>query len=297
MIRRVLMDSTRLDEWLMAVRVRCIYMHVAEQNDNWNSDPHAHEHNEICYVAKGSGIYIIDNVEYSMKTGDLFFLPKGCVHSEKCDPTDPYELRFIMLENSRESGDKLDKLFFARPNRCRTDRPQQIKRIWDQILDEIIDHNEGYLAVVEACIKMLYAILYREAGAAEAAISVSHEESRLQRRELLSKRLRTYVMDHLSHPFTVDEIAAAFHYHPKYLTVLVKQETGRTLTGFILSVRLECACELLINSQCSIASIIAMCGFHNDTYFYRVFKQELGMTPIQYRTRYTHAPREQAIKL
>lgn len=291
-IRRVLMDSTQLDEWLMAVRVRCIYMHIAELGDNWNSDPHAHEYNEICYVARGSGLYVIDGVEYSMKTGDLFFLPKGCKHKETGNPSDPYELRFIMLENNSGNTFELDRLFFSKPHRMRSSKPQQVRRIWDQILEEIVDHDEGYLAVVESSMKTLYTILYREICNDSSASVQSQSESRSNRREFLSRRLHDYVIENIARCITVDEIAAAFHYHPKYLTTLVKQETGMTLTAYILSVRLECVCELLSKTQYSIANIITMCGFRNDTYFYRVFKQEMGMTPVQYRSRYEKAPRD-----
>lgn len=295
MIRRVLMDNTQLDEWLMAVRVRCIYMHVAEPDDHWDSDPHAHEYNEICYVARGSGLYIIDDVEYSMKVGDIFFLPKGCTHAERGDSADPYELRFIMLENNSEKSHALDDIFFSKPHRLHSSKSQQVKRIWDQILNEIVDHDEGYLAVVESCMKMLYAILYREIGTEESILAVSsikNDVQHVQRREFLSQRMRSYVMENISRAFTVDEIAQAFHYHPKYLTALIRKETGRTLTGYILSVRLECACDLLGKTQYAISSIVPMCGFKNDTYFYRVFKQEFGMTPAQYRSRYENAPRE-----
>ena len=298
MIRRTLMNRTRLDELLMCSSVQCIYMHIAESEDYWGSNAHDHGYNEICYVAHGSGTYIINGMEYSMNKDDLFFLPKGTVHSERCNTDEPYELRFIMLENVGERGAELDEMFFSKPNRYRGVKVSQIKKIFDRIMDEIIEYDEGYLSTVEVCLKMLYTTVYREFLAGqEKRMNVQASDSKLRRRDFLSERIRTYVLENVGNVMTVEKLAEDFHYHPKYLTQLIKQETGKTLSEFIMSIRLECVCRLLTQSQHSISDVQSMCGFGNAAHFFRAFKRSMGVTPTQYRRRHQNAPRDRDVKL
>lgn len=294
MIRRTLMDTTDVDSWLMPVSVRCVYMHVAEPEDRWESGVHEHGYDEICYVARGSGEYVINGVEYSMEQGDLFFIPKGWGHSEHIHTDDPYELRFVMLENTGASAMEVERIFFSKPMRIRSCAPVQIRRIWDQIMDEIVEYGVGYLSVVEACLKILYALLYRELFDAQADKQVHQAlEPVRRRREFLFERIEQYILNNIDKNFSVSELAATFHYHPKYLTQLIKRETGRTLTGYIMYVRLSYACELLAKTQHSTANICAMCGFVNVSHFFKVFKHEIGMTPAQYRHKQQNAPRDE----
>lgn len=299
MIRRTLMNKTKLDEWLMDLNVACIYMHVAEPEDYWESSVHVHDYNEICYVAQGRGTYVIEDIEYSMSLGDLFFLPKGTRHGEVCNKEDAYELRFVMVENSGEAADEINALFFAKAARIRCGQYQQVRRLWDQILDEVIGHEDGYLAIVESCLKVLYAVLYREIYAEMTPAQSLHysSHSQIKKREFLSMRVRSYVMENINRTIGANELAEVFHYHPKYLTRLIKQETGKTLTAFVQSIRLGCACELLAKTQHSIANVLMLCGFNNDAHFFRSFKQEFGVTPAQYRRKKQNAPKDEVKQL
>ncbi|MBK9640788.1 MAG: helix-turn-helix transcriptional regulator [Saprospiraceae bacterium] len=52
---------------------------------------------------------------------------------------------------------------------------------------------------------------------------------------------------------------------------------------FIRIVRLNKAKGLLANPSLSITSIAQECGYEDPTYFARVFKQDTGMTPQEWR--------------
>ena len=58
---------------------------------------------------------------------------------------------------------------------------------------------------------------------------------------------------------------------------------GKSVSEYIMSVRLEKAEELLKNSQISINTIATQVGFVNNSYFYSVFKKAHGVTPNQWR--------------
>ena len=63
----------------------------------------------------------------------------------------------------------------------------------------------------------------------------------------------------------------------------VKQITGRDVTHFIRSRKIKRACELLKSTKLQVSEIYVKCGFESANYFSRVFREEMGMTPTQFR--------------
>ena len=54
---------------------------------------------------------------------------------------------------------------------------------------------------------------------------------------------------------------------------------------WVLKKRLTLATELLGNTSQTVAEIGYECGFENQTHFSRVFKEKMGASPLQFRTK------------
>lgn len=64
----------------------------------------------------------------------------------------------------------------------------------------------------------------------------------------------------------------------------VKQLTGVSSAAYILQLRLKKACQMLAEQETkSIGEISMSCGFDDMSYFSRVFRQNFGKTPTEYR--------------
>jgi AraC-like DNA-binding protein len=59
--------------------------------------------------------------------------------------------------------------------------------------------------------------------------------------------------------------------------------TGLSANKFIRFVRLNKAKELLARPERSITSVAFDTGFADSSYFGKVFKQEFGLTPVEWR--------------
>ncbi|MDO4743593.1 MAG: AraC family transcriptional regulator [bacterium] len=70
---------------------------------------------------------------------------------------------------------------------------------------------------------------------------------------------------------------------PEYFSVCFKKETGKTLTQFVTSKRIEYAKHLLKSTNLQIQTIAQHCGILDLHYFCRVFKKIVGKTPSEYR--------------
>ncbi|MDO5553738.1 MAG: DNA-binding transcriptional regulator [Planctomycetia bacterium] len=58
---------------------------------------------------------------------------------------------------------------------------------------------------------------------------------------------------------------------------------NRTPQSEILRVQMETACQLLRETNFSVAAVAHRCGFSNDIYFVQAFRRERGVTPNAYR--------------
>ena len=103
----------------------------------------------------------------------------------------------------------------------------------------------------------------------------------------LATEVANYVRHHLSEAITVEDMAAEFYMSRPYLSARFRQETGETLTDYILGEKTEEAKRLLRYSDKTAAAIGAYLGFSSTAHFSRVFKKYAGLTPREYREKHT----------
>ncbi|QES89145.1 helix-turn-helix domain-containing protein [Rhizosphaericola mali] len=82
---------------------------------------------------------------------------------------------------------------------------------------------------------------------------------------------------------SVNYMAEQLYLSPRYLSDLLKQETGKTALELIhLSLISEAKNQLRLGEK-SISEIAYDLGFENASYFTRLFKKQSSMTPLEYR--------------
>ncbi|MBR7016356.1 MAG: helix-turn-helix transcriptional regulator [Lachnospiraceae bacterium] len=94
---------------------------------------------------------------------------------------------------------------------------------------------------------------------------------------------RDYIRMNYTRSLSTGDIARHCGYTEYYLTRKFTRETGVKLTDYIRSVRLEAAKVMLLTSQKDIQQISEELQFGSRSYFDRVFRQEIGMSPKRFR--------------
>ncbi|MCF0052676.1 helix-turn-helix transcriptional regulator [Dyadobacter sp. LJ53] len=82
---------------------------------------------------------------------------------------------------------------------------------------------------------------------------------------------------------TVSNLADKLNISPRYLTDLLKQETGKTALELIHLFLINEAKNLLTEGELNISEISQLLGFENNTYFSRLFKKEVGTAPNKFK--------------
>lgn len=81
----------------------------------------------------------------------------------------------------------------------------------------------------------------------------------------------------------LDEVASLLFLTPSYLSSIFKQETGSSFIHYLTCIRIKKAKHLLEQSTMKITMIGKYVGIENNSYFNKVFKKEVGLTPSDYR--------------
>lgn len=72
---------------------------------------------------------------------------------------------------------------------------------------------------------------------------------------------------------------------PSYLSSAFNREVQSNIARYIINLRMEKAKELLMDRRLNISEIAVAVGFENKRYFSELFKQEMKMTPREFRQR------------
>ena len=97
------------------------------------------------------------------------------------------------------------------------------------------------------------------------------------------KSVRKYIDDHYSERITMEDIAAFVSLSPSYLSVLFKEKMSMTVHDYLIRVRIEKSIELMSRRDLSIKQVMQMCGIESQSYYNRIFKKMIGITPGKYR--------------
>lgn len=100
---------------------------------------------------------------------------------------------------------------------------------------------------------------------------------------LLMQKALENIREYYNQGITLEEIAEKLHVTEEYLSTQFRKETGRTFTETIRGYRLEHVKKLLTVTNWKLTKIAEMVGYTDPKYMSRVFKEETGMLPLEYR--------------
>jgi two-component system response regulator YesN len=99
----------------------------------------------------------------------------------------------------------------------------------------------------------------------------------------IAEEIKQYVHAHYGDDLTRGDLAEIVFLNPDYLARLFKKETGISLGSYVIQVRIAAARHLLETTQHSVYTIANKVGYTNYSYFSKLFKQEVGLPPNEYK--------------
>ena len=230
--------------------------------------------NEKCFIVyseKGCGKALINGEWVPLPEGTLIYFPtKSPVIYEPFDEN-IWSTAFITFGGRQAeslAGDQViiikNEEFSFFPRLIESFSERHDKEDWDE-------YSQGALYYMLIKLRRI-----ADAGSKSSAVDLS----------LHGKMLDSikYINEHYSWDISLTEQAEFCGISEEYYCKLFKELTGATLTAYVNSARVAHACDILTkNKDMKLDEIGSLCGFSSPTYFCKVFKKEIGVTPGEFR--------------
>ena len=97
------------------------------------------------------------------------------------------------------------------------------------------------------------------------------------------KQMLGFIREHFAEDISPADIAAAAGVCERECFRCFKQELGTTPLSSLTDFRVRKAAELLRETDRSVTDIAAACGFATPSYFGKVFRRRMNLSPLAYR--------------
>ncbi|CAM4246973.1 AraC family transcriptional regulator [Paenibacillus alkaliterrae] len=104
------------------------------------------------------------------------------------------------------------------------------------------------------------------------------------RHDIYMNKCIQFIHHNYDRDIQVKDIAAAVNLHHGYLHRIFRAHLGKSVTEYLTELRLEKAKMLLRQTDIPIMDICDYIGVGSRQYFHALFKKNIGVTPVQYRT-------------
>ena len=270
----------------------CFYI-VERHKTEFTYPLHQHAEFELNFIEHGKGVRRIvgDSVE---EIGDYELVLLGGEELEhvweqgRCKSKDIREITIQFSEDIFGEG-LLSKNQFASIKRM-LERAghglsfslSSIMKIYST-LDTIASEPERFVQFLKT-LYILYELSIAEDARVLASGSFSHSVKPSESGRI--EKVKQYVIDHYSESLTLSDLAELVGMSPVSFSRFFHQRTGRTLSEYIVDIRLGFAARMLVDSPKNISEICYECGFNNLSNFNRIFKARRNCTPREFRAMY-----------
>lgn len=268
----------------------CLYI-VERHKSEFLFPLHSHREYELNFIENGTGVLRVvgDSVEEIGPYELTLVAGNELEHAWEQGSCVEGDVREITIQFSPDlfPGDLLNKSQFSSISAMLSKAShglnfsvRSIMRVYSLLdtLSSVTEPFEQYLNFLR--------ILYELSQDGEAKILSSSSFARASRDKESRRvmKVKQYVNDHYSEDLRLETLASLAGMTPPAFSRFFKTRTGRTLSDYIIDIRLGNAARLLVDTTQNVSEICYSCGFNNLSNFNRIFKAKRGYTPRDFRT-------------
>lgn len=265
--------------------------HIVERHKTEFTYPlHQHKEFELNFIENGRGVRRVvgDSVE---EIGDYEMVlvgGEGLEHVWEQGSCGSKDIREITIQFSGDifGGELLSKNQFASIRRMLRRAGHGLSFPLSSIMKvySVIDTIAREQSRFVQFLKFLY-ILYELSVTDDARVLASSSFAQASRttESRRVQKVKQYIDDNYSKPLRLADLADLVGMTPVAFSRFFRQRTDRTLSEYIVDIRLGYAARMLVDSTKNISEICYECGFNNLSNFNRTFKAKRGLTPRDFR--------------
>jgi AraC-like DNA-binding protein len=245
---------------------------------------HQHEEIQISQILEGTGKLIAGDSVHSFQRGDLFVIGSGMPHFFKSAASsknsqmvslffrkDSFGSNFFDIEEMKE----LQGFFSNAKTGFKTISTNR----------KIVESMKGLISLGHFSRFMVLIQLLKDlSDSPKAKLSGFVQQKQVSNDQ--GERLRAvfdYVMKNFDQKIELNTVAKLVHMTPNAFCRFFKERTNKTFFRFLIEVRVEHVCQLLINHKdMPIVEAANTSGFNSISNFNRMFREIKGTNPTEY---------------
>ena len=251
--------------------------------------PHRHDFFEVLYLSKGSGFHIIDENKYEIKPHSMFFMSPGQAHKIEFSSDIEgfifiFTAEFYLINQSNQNRLIEFPFFFT----IRQDNPPLLLNEQNNVLFLERLFKEGIAEVQkedDCSIDLLRSILDLILTWSSTHFRKDENTINKGKGHLIVKKFFQLIEENFHKNLTISEYASKLAITPNHLTQTVTNLTGRTSSQMINAKQVLEIKRLLLHTNLGVSEIAGLLNFPDQSYFSKYFKREVGVSPLQYRTK------------
>lgn len=247
---------------------------------------HIHPEYEINYVSGASGAYrIIGDSRETIGEKDLVFIANPQLRHAwmdgECRSNNIHEITIqfhpLLVEQnlSKNQFQSLKKLVESAAKGV-SFGSSAIEKL-EPLLQVITMEKDGFYAVMR-----LWTLLYELSKCNDYRELSSGKIPETSRNMDLLNRLHDYTTTHIEQTILIDDVAAELNMSRSTFARFLQTHIQMNLTAYLLDRRIKTAI-IKLKAGLSNNEVAEQCGFKSVSYFYRVFKKQMGINPSVFR--------------
>lgn len=263
------------------------------KNQRFDSVPtHIHDHIEINYMYSGTCLQIIDGHEVTLKKGQMTLIDTRTPHSIGYTGENDILINFLIKKDylnnsffSKLTDNNLITSFFINAISSNNNdlnylifNTENNQRLQMFILEFIYEYYYPSLNSKEIRNSLFVLIILEMINTLDTSINL---ESITKSNSIIILTLQFLENNFLT--CTLESTAKHLNINPCYLTTLLKKNLNLSYKELIITLKMQYATKLLINSDYTIEQIAHKSGYSNLSFFYKKFYNLFHCSPKEYR--------------
>lgn len=240
--------------------------------------PHIHREFEFLVMTKGKGTVYIEDEKFEIKEGEGVFVNSEELHIGIKTNNEPAEFFAVVFAPEVFGSFAMDAIVqkYVEPV---VKKKITIQKKLDKTIIELlhrIHDNPGELKIKSLLFDAWNECIKKSEKSSEAAKSRTVEDM---------KAVMEYIRENCDKSISLEDMAKKANVSKGYLCREFKRVVHTTPFEYLTRVRIDKGCDMLKNTDLSVAQIAQSCGFNSFSYFTKTFGEKMGCTPKAYRAR------------
>ena len=269
----------------------CFYM-MDRDKEAFSYPLHKHEEMELNFVENCDGARRIvgDSIEV-LGRDDLVLVGSGLEHTwdqYDCQSHSIHEITiqfpFDLLGEQFLAKNQLSSLraMFENAKRGIAFELPAIMELYGK-LTHITNAQPGFYRVL-SLLEILYELSLQTDYHLLASKSFANVKNTPESKRV--RRVEEYIDENFKKEIRLKTLSDIAGMTPAAFSRFFRMRTGKTVSDYIIDIRLGHAARLLVDSTVNVAEICYECGFNNISNFNRIFKKKKGCSPTAFRDNY-----------